>query len=138
MDIRLATATDFEQLWPVLSAFPNGIEPVRAVAERSLASIRAHPGAALLVAHMGGAIVGYVLVFDQPTLFADGPAAYVQELMVDEPHRNEGVGGALMASAENWARERGCRSIRLVTSRAGAFYLARGYEEASTFFKKSL
>ncbi|NYI41961.1 GNAT family N-acetyltransferase [Demequina lutea] len=138
MDIRPAKATDFERVWPLMRDFPLGAEPTYAVAERSFASILAHQGAALLVASAGEGIVGYALVYEQPTLFADGPSAYVQELMVDEARRGSGIGGALMAAAEQWARDRGCRYVRLATSMAEEFYRARGYDQVAAFFKKPL
>jgi hypothetical protein len=81
VDIKPAAAADFEHLWPLMRDFPLGAEPTYAIAERSFASILAHQGAALLVASAGEGIVGYVLGYEQPTLFADGPSAYVQELM---------------------------------------------------------
>lgn len=57
-------------------------------------------------------------------------------LVVDKNHRRQGIAGMLMASAEQWARERGCVIIRLSSSstRTGAhrFYERIGYEHIKT------
>ncbi len=57
-------------------------------------------------------------------------------LVVDKNHRRQGIAGTLMASAEQWARERGCFIVRLSSSstRTGAhrFYERIGYEHIKT------
>lgn len=58
--------------------------------------------------------------------------------MVAEQVRRQGVGQALMTEAESWARKQGAAYISLASRRAGEFYRALAYEDAATFFKKSL
>lgn len=43
-----------------------------------------------------------------------------------------------MAAAEDWARDAGAGYVSLASRRAGAFYLALGYEDSAVFFKKGL
>ena len=54
-------------------------------------------------------LCGYIEVGERP--YAEGcessPVAYVESWWVDEDARGQGTGGALMAAAEAWARERG-------------------------------
>ena len=45
---------------------------------------------------------------------------------------------ALMAEFERWATERGAALVALATRRAAPFYLALGYEESATYFRKLL
>ena len=56
--------------------------------------------------------------------------------MVRADHRGAGVGRALMAAAEDWARERGAAYVALATRRAADFYPALDFEESATYFKK--
>jgi GNAT superfamily N-acetyltransferase len=77
-------------------------------------------------------------------LLIDPPSAFVEGLVVGPPARRRGVGRALMAAAEGWARSRGAESIRLrsgaIRGDAHAFYRALGYQEgkAALGFEKAL
>ena len=57
---------------------------------------------------------------------------YVDQLWVAESARRRGIGGQLLAAAEQTARERGCVGVHVhtFTSQAPAFYLKRDYREA--------
>lgn len=62
--------------------------------------------------------------------------AFLSELLVAPAFRSEGVGSHLLATAEDLARRRGCRTLALRTeagSRAAAFYVARGWSVEATF-----
>ena len=78
------------------------------------------------------------LGFDHDTFFANGRVAWVEEIMVDEDVRGRGVGKALMQAFEAWARGRDLKLVALATRRAGQFYLALGYEDSATYFRKML
>ncbi len=90
----------------------------------------------VFVAEHHGEVVGYVLVFDHPTFYTNGPVGWVEELMVGEEVRGLGVGRSLMVAAEDWATSRGDVLIGLATRRAGSFYEAIGYEHSATFYRK--
>jgi GNAT superfamily N-acetyltransferase len=57
--------------------------------------------------------------------------------MVEELYRKLGIGRALVDEAEQWSASVGGIYISLATRRAGAFYVALGYDESATFFKKA-
>jgi GNAT superfamily N-acetyltransferase len=105
---------------------------------RSYSALLATVGARLLVAESGAGVVGYLLGFDHPTFFASGPVAWVEEVMVEESCRRQGIGESLMREFEAWARSRGCRLVALATRRAATFYDAIGYEESAVYFRKIL
>ena len=136
--IRQATPSDADSLFPLVRAFATSFEPEQRAFRGSLKHILEDDHALLLVAEEHGGLVGYLLGFDHDTLFANGKVAWVEELMVVEEHRREGVGGALMQAVEDWASSRGCRLLALATRRASAFYLALGYEESATYFRRLL
>lgn len=60
-----------------------------------------------------------------------GDTAQVMGLVVDEAARSGGIGAALLATGEAWARERGCRNMDVASreTRADAhrFYERQGY-----------
>lgn len=61
------------------------------------------------------------------------PCAEILGLVVDEQARSRGIGAALVARCETWARERGLAEMRVRSrdsrGRAHAFYRREGYEE---------
>ncbi len=68
----------------------------------------------IFVAEREGAVVGFVEVGLRS--HADGchpsrPVGFVEGWFVDEKHRRHGVGKALIAAAETWAREQGCTEM---------------------------
>lgn len=100
-------------------------------------------GGEALVADVDGEVVGFVQLIVFPHFqHTGGWCAELESVHVREDHRSHGIGAALVARAEELARERGCYRIQL-TSRnvrvdAHRFYLAQGYELTSQGFKKLL
>jgi GNAT superfamily N-acetyltransferase len=82
-------------------------------------------------------IVGYLLANSHLTFLANGPVAWVEEIMVDQQVRRTGVGRALMEAAEDWSRAINAAYMALATRRAGDFYLALGYQHSAVFYKKT-
>jgi len=70
------------------------------------------------------------------------PKAWIPDLVVSEAARSRGVGAALLARAEELARDRGCFTIQLESAnwrtRAHAFYLREGWTDAAKVFVKVL
>ena len=93
-----------------------------------------------------GGLCGYIEVGERP--YADGcdssPVGYIESWWVDEDVRGRGVGAALMAAAEAWARARGRTEIAsdalLDNLRSHAAHRALGYEEVERLvvFRKDL
>lgn len=92
----------------------------------------------LRVAEAEGVVVGYCLASVHRTLHANGPSAWVEELVVDPAWRGRGVGSALMADVEAWAVRRGAAVVALATRRAGGFYAGLGYAESAAYLRKVL
>jgi len=99
-------------------------------------------GDRVVVAAIQEEVVGLAHLQVTPTIEYDRPAAKIGALIVDEAHRGEGVGRALVDALEQEARARGCVVLFLTTSarRTGAheFYRRVGLEETGKRFTKSL
>ena len=111
---------------------------------RRLQGIKSSAEAAVFVAELEtGEIAGWIAVFVYRTVEADARAE-VSGLVVDERFRSQRVGEHLLARAEEWARENGCRAIGLrsnvIRDRAHAFYERHGYAHSKTqkAFRKQL
>ena len=137
-DVRLATLADADAVWPLTRDFATSFTPDRAVFDASFASLVERDDAFLAVGTTTSGAVGYVLAIAHPTLFANAPVVWVEEVMVREVERRSGVGRELMDAVETWARMLGAAYISLATRRASDFYLALGYEDSATFFRKML
>lgn len=97
------------------------------------------PDSRILIAEgPDGAVLGWIHVFGKRLLVSD-PYAEIGGLVVDEAVRGQGVGSALMASAEAWARERGYEVVSIPTNvirvEAHEFYKSRGYQVLKSQYK---
>lgn len=97
---------------------------------RRLADLNGNGEHAVYVADRDGMPVGWVHVAVSHSLLADTPAE-IAGLVIEEHNRSRGIGRLLMEHAEQWARDKGCRSVRLrsnvVRFRAHTFYEGLGY-----------
>jgi GNAT superfamily N-acetyltransferase len=138
LEVRPARPADLDQVWPLARDFATSYRPVRESYEQTFARVLESPHALFLVAADGASIRGYLLAHAHDTFLANGPVAWVEELMVDAPSRGQGIGRALMNDAERWAASAGAAYVSLASRRAGLFYLALGYDESATFYKKAV
>ena len=95
----------------------------------------------IFVALVDNTVIGYVHANDYDVIYAP-PMKNIMGIAVSNRFRKEGVGRALLAAVEAWARETGAWCIRLVSGaeRTGAheFYRHCGYsgEKRQVHFKK--
>jgi GNAT superfamily N-acetyltransferase len=97
----------------------------------------------VFVAQLGDEIAGWIGAYFCRMVEADARAE-ISGLVVDERYRSQGVGPLLLDRAEQWAREKGCRTIGLrsnaIRDRAHSFYERHGYVHTKTqkSFRKDL
>jgi GNAT superfamily N-acetyltransferase len=101
----------------------------------------------LLLATMDARVVGLVCCHlleqrDPGMLRYDGPVAYVADIVVSHDVRRRGIGTMLMEHAEEWARERGARTMSLQVydgnEVAKAFYQRHGFQPVTLQMRKRL
>jgi aminoglycoside 6'-N-acetyltransferase I len=115
MRIRVAVASDrkqlarlFEALWPESSAEEHAPELALILEGKQQGNL---PLAVFVAEEADGALLGFIEVGLRS--HADGcdprvPVGFVEGWFVAEGQRRKGVGGELMAAAEEWARKQGC------------------------------
>lgn len=144
--MRGAARADVEPAARIVQAgslAPEAETPGDADAYWSAVGATRDAGGEVLVAVDGAEVVGVaqVVVF---THFqrAGGRCAEVESVHVRADRRGQGIGAALLARAEELARERGCYRIQLTSNavRADAhrFYERAGYAPSHVGFKKYL
>lgn len=101
----------------------------------NLQMVQANPGAAILVAEQGGSVLGWIGL-ERRVGLETPPRLEITGLVVDATARRSGVGRALLAAAEDWARQHGLDMVVLRTNinrrDAHAFYQAQGFETFKT------
>ena len=98
---------------------------------RGLALLLAQPGAHLMVAEREGRVVGMISVQMLISTAEGGAVGLVEDLVVGEGHRGEGIGGRLLRGMEARARETGLSRLQLLAdmdnTSALEFYTRRGW-----------
>jgi GNAT superfamily N-acetyltransferase len=136
--VRPAEASDAAALLSLASSFASSFTVDAERFGSQLGAILADPASAVSVAVTEAEVVGYVAASVHPTLYANGPVAWIEELMVHPAHRRRGVGQLLVSAAERWALTRGAVMVSLATRRAAEFWSAVGYEASATYFRKRM
>ena len=117
--------------------------PDEAAAQAALDAIDRQPGMRIAVAEAGGAVVGAVMLAVLPNLSHHAqPWAQMENLVVDEAHRRQGVGRALMDWCEETARAAGCYKLQFQSRNhrreSHRFYRRLGYQALTVGFRRYL
>jgi ribosomal protein S18 acetylase RimI-like enzyme len=83
----------------------------------------------LLVAYDGDTPLGAVLGYELPRLLREGTGMLLYSIDVAEPHRQRGIGKALIATLREIAADRGCDATWLLTNTSNEAAM-RLYESA--------
>jgi GNAT superfamily N-acetyltransferase len=115
----------------------------RAEAPSLLEVALADPRRSLLVAELGGGLVGTADLLFVPNLTHGGrPWGIVENVVVTARARRRGVASALFQRMEELALEAGCYKLQLLSGSqrggAHAFYRAAGFEAVAQGFKRYL
>jgi GNAT superfamily N-acetyltransferase len=118
---------------------PADLAPYRA----ALAEIRSAPGSTVLVAEVGGIVVGVCqVIVVRHVQRRGGRCAELESMHVDPEWRGRGVGGVLLEGAIAHARGLGCYRIQLTSNVARTdahrFYERHGFVASHVGFKRVL
>ena len=144
MTIRLCNNEDLPALY-LLYQLLHGGETDTTLEEMTLAfaTLCAHPGCDVYVTEQDGRVVGTFVLYILPNMTRHGrPAAILENIVVDEAHRGQGIGRAMLEFARDLALARGCYKLSLTSNakRADAheFYRRCGMLQAWGDFRFSL
>lgn len=136
--IRKCTNSDFEQvtslllqLWPAKKQDPLRL---KGAYERGLTASNQR----YFVAVDNGLIVGFVSLSFRNSLWQEGLLANIDELVVDDSARGQGIGKSLVEYVTDQARKIGCTRIELDSAfhrtDAHAFYEHLGFEQRAYLY----
>jgi len=141
MTIRYLQLQDIPALAELYRQFWGESSNVEKMKEK-FAQLREREDYILLSAVEGEKLCGSVMGIVCQELYGEcAPFLVLENMVVDSAYRRGGVGKALLAELEKWAKAKGCRQIILVTEAyredACGFYEAEGFHPtASKGFKK--
>jgi N-acetylglutamate synthase-like GNAT family acetyltransferase len=96
----------------------------------------------LFVCEVDGKVAAFLSLHWFDKFHSIGKTGRITAVCVDEKMRDLGIGGALLAAAEQLLKENKCREIEVTTNMRRAltpdFYRKHGYAEHSRHFVKSL
>lgn len=134
ISVEAVTSVDDDLLVAVSRLIPQLSTSSAPPSRETLARIVADPGATLFVARDDGRVVGMLtlVTFEIPTAVR----AWIEDVVVDETAREQGVAGSLVEAALERAGTRGARTVDL-TSRpdreaANRLYVRMGFEARAT------
>jgi ribosomal protein S18 acetylase RimI-like enzyme len=134
--------------------FESAIEPNRRL-DRQVArdyftalekEVRTNTGKVLVATRDEGPLAGWVVVHlledDVFVIDEERTYAYISELYIAEAERGKGIGRALIAACEDWARTQGLKVMQIGVlpgnHRAKAIYERAGYESYAIQLRKYL
>ncbi len=98
------------------------------------------PGCGILLAEVEGQVAGLLSYSIRPDLYHAADCGQIETLIVGEPHRNGGVGSALVSSVLNRLESMGCAEVSVTTmpDNAGTqrFYRSQGLTDEAVYLEK--
>lgn len=96
-------------------------------------TILVDPDAQVLIARRGETVVGFINFTTRRTVYHDAPSGLIDELIVAERFRGQGIGKRLVAATLDRCRQLGCSEVEVSTLKsnheARAFYRRCGFDE---------
>jgi predicted N-acetyltransferase YhbS len=146
--IRLAEERDVPrivELYRELTISDSAVEhtrnPSSADYQLVFAEIRSDPRQKLFVAEVQGEVAGTIVLVVVPNLSHNGtPWAFLENLIVTEKHRGQGLGRMLLEHAVGLARNSGCHMVELCSDlrrkEAHRLYKSMGFEAQAHCFRR--
>lgn len=134
MTLRSAGPHDAQEIARLATqlGYPSSPEEIRARIERVTAE---GIGRIIAAVDASGAVRGWTHVFVAHRIESE-PFAEIGGLVVDEHHRNRGIGRILLEEAEKWAAASGVSTLRvrsnMIRRDAHRFYERAGYSCSKT------
>jgi GNAT superfamily N-acetyltransferase len=117
--IKAATINDEESLVELLNtlfSIEQDFTPDEAAQRNGLRLLLERPdhGQIFVAHHPKAKVIGMVSAQLVISTAMGGPSAWIEDMVVREPFRGQGVGKVLLKSAEEWAKSKGARRVQLV------------------------
>ena len=142
ISIRLATAHDGEAIAGLVTTLAAELQERSPITPAYAADYLRTPGAHVLLAVRGGAVLGLLSFSFRPSLYHASDACLVDELVVEPGARDQGVGALLLEEVIRRAQRQACAEVSLgvLNSNRDAlrFYQRHGFETDALLLERHL
>ncbi len=136
--IRAPELQDIPTIVQLIAELASTVDEVSPITPAYVSQYLASPSSWILLAEADGEIVGLMSYSIRPDLYHAGDCCLIEELIVRDGKRNQGVGSALMKDL--LARLAGCKeiSVGVMTENVEAlkFYRRQGLDEEAVLLEK--
>jgi ribosomal protein S18 acetylase RimI-like enzyme len=140
MRIREATSQDASDIIRLMRALAGEANETNRLNVKGVEAFLAQGGSTVLLAEWEGRSVGMLSLSMRANLFHAGLTCTIEELVVEEAARRQGVGSTLLNEAINRARNAGCAEISISTTadntEAIALYRRLGLVDEAVLLEK--
>lgn len=140
LSFRDAFPTDAPAIAGLVSSLAQSIGETSPVTPEYVETYLAFPGCSILLAENAGKIAGLLSYSVRPNLYHNGETAIIDELVVLENWRGQGIGSALLDTLLARLEVRGCVEVSVTTmsDNIGAvhFYRAHGLVDEAIYLEK--
>ncbi len=138
IEIKSAGIEDLDAIYELAGQLGDAVHIDRDILEKSYLNFLNDRGHCLLIAKKRESTIGYLSGYFHNTIYANGKTAYVDEVVVSEKERENGVGKKLMREFEKKSKLNKCVLVSLATAGAKGFYEKLGYVSEALYYKKYL
>lgn len=141
ISFRQPVNTDFDKVYHLINLLENDVFD-REVQVRLFEKNLANPDIIYLLAFVEGEVAGFISCHAQWLLHHASLIGEIQEMVVVEKFRSQGIGKKLLHQLEVIAREKGIRQLEVTSNKkrvnAHRFYLREGFGETHLKFTREL
>ena len=143
--IRVAADSDASQVYQLIAQLQQfaGVEVAEAAAFiHQFRRVLADPRFRAFVMEEAGVIKGVITIWLRESLFHGGPVALIDELIIDESSRGQGIGSQLIDHVVAYCARLGCEEVEVSTEAdnlaARGFYARHGFVERGVILEREL
>ena len=146
ISVEAATEADLPAMGPLISELFEAMDsPAESGPQHAVENCRAvmqDPSHHMLVARAGDSVVGFVNFTTRKTIAHARSSGLIDELIVTEKCRGQGIGKHLISVAAEKCQELGCEELEVSTektnTRAREFYKKCGFDEDAVLLERRL
>jgi ribosomal protein S18 acetylase RimI-like enzyme len=140
--VRSATPADAASVAELIDQLARGGAWESPITPAYAAQYLAHPGHGVLLAEEDGKTLGLISYSIRPNLYHAVDSCLIEELIVRQGARGQGIGRVLVEELERLAAARRCAEISVTTllknEAAIAFYRRLGFTDEALYLEKHL
>jgi ribosomal protein S18 acetylase RimI-like enzyme len=137
---RIANEDDAASIASLITELAEKSGQTSPITGRYAAQYLAFPGSYVLLAERGPRVVGLLSYSIRPSLYHAGDSCLIEEFVVQQSERNQGIGGKLLEALFQRLASLNCVEVSVTTMadnlKAIAFYKSHGMVDEALFLER--